>query len=149
MVSGLRNIRGEMNIDPHRRIPALLQGGGPTTQIYLERFHHLLIGLARLESLEEIAADSQPPESATVLVGSMKVLVPLGSIIDRSAELKRLEREIKKLRNNLERSENKLKNTSFLAKAPRNIVEKEQTLVDNMGHSIAELEKQKQRVEKL
>ena len=94
VVSGLRNIRGEMNIDPNRRIPVLLQGGDPTAQAYLERFHHLLIELAHLESLEEIAADSQPPESATVLVGSMKVLVPLGSIIERGTELKRLEREI-------------------------------------------------------
>ena len=149
VVSGLRNIRGEMNIDPHRRIPALLQGGDATTQTYLERFHHLLIELARLESLEEIAADSLPPESATVLVGPMKVLVPLGSIIDRSAELKRLKREIKKLRNNLERSEEKLRNNSFITKAPPDIVEKEQSRVERIHHSITELEKQRQRVEKL
>ena len=149
VVSGLRNIRGEMNIDPHRRIPALLQGGDPTAQIYLERFHHLLIELARLESLEEIAADSQPPESATVLVGSMKVLVPLGSIIERGTELKRLEREIKKLRKDLERSEKKLKNSGFIAKAPPDIVEKEQSRVESIRHSITELDKQRQRVERL
>ena len=149
VVSGLRNIRGEMNIDPHRRIPVLLQGGDATAQAYLERFHHLLIELARLESLEEISADSEPPESATVLVGPMKVLVPLGSIIDRSAEIKRLEREIKKLRNDLERSEKKLKNNSFIAKAPPDIVEKEQSRVESIRHSITEFEKQRQRVERL
>ena len=129
--------------------PALLQGGDPTAQIYLERFHHLLIALARLESLEEIAADSQPPESATVLVGSMKVLVPLGSIIERGTELKRLGREIKKLRIDLERSEKKLKNNSFIAKAPPDIVAKEQSRVESISHSITELEKQRQRVERL
>ena len=149
VVSGLRNIRGEMNIDPNRRIPVLLQGGGATAQTYLERFHHLLIELARLESLEAIDADIQPPESATALVGPMKVLVPLGSIIDRSVELKRLEREIKKLRNDLERSEKKLKNNSFIAKAPPDIVDKEQSRVEIISHSITELEKQRQRVERL
>ena len=79
----------------------------------------------------------------------MKVLVPLGSIIDRSAEIKRLEREIKKLRNDLERSEKKLKNNSFIAKAPPDIVEKEQSRVESIRHSITELEKQRQRVERL
>jgi len=79
----------------------------------------------------------------------MKVLVPLGSIIDRSAEIKRLEREIKKLRNDLERSEKKLKNNSFIAKAPPDIVEKEQSRVESIRHSITEFEKQRQRVERL
>ena len=73
----------------------------------------------------------------------MKVLVPLGSIIDRDAELKRLDREIRKLRNDLERSENKMKNSSFIAKAPPDIVEKEQNRVGNIRHSITELRKQK------
>ena len=149
VVSGLRNIRGEMNIDPNRRIPALLQGGDATVQTYVERFHYLLIEIARLESLELIPADSRPPESATVLVGPMKVLVPLGSIIDRNTELKRLAREIKKLRNDLERSEKKLKNNNFIAKAPSHVVEKEQNRVESICLSITELEKQRQRVERL
>ena len=79
----------------------------------------------------------------------MKVLVPLGSIIERGTELKRLEREIKKLRKDLERSEKKLKNSGFIAKAPPDIVEKEQSRVESIRHSITELDKQRQRVERL
>jgi valyl-tRNA synthetase len=149
VVSGLRNIRGEMNIDPNHRIPVLVQGGDVMAQACLKRFRHLLIELARLESLKEITADTQPPESATVLVGPMKILVPLGSIIDRGTELKRLEREIKKLRNDLERSETKLKNKNFISKAPPDIVEKEQGRVETIRRSISELEKQRQRVERI
>jgi valyl-tRNA synthetase len=149
VVSGLRNIRGEMNIDPHRRLSVLLQGGDTTAQANLKQFHHLLVELARLDSLEEIAVDNQPPESATVLVGQMKILVPLGSIIDRTAELKRLDRDLKKLRNDLDRSEKKLDNKNFIAKAPSDIVEKEQSRVESIRHSIIELEKQQQRVERV
>ena len=84
-----------------------------------------------------------------VLVGVMKILVPLGSIIDRTAELKRLDRELKKLRNDLERSSKKLGNQSFVSKAPPDIVKKEEVRVENIRHSIIELEKQQQRVEGL
>jgi valyl-tRNA synthetase len=148
-VSGLRNIRGEMNIDPHRRIPVLLQGGNTTTRASVERFRHLLIELARLESLEEISTESRPPESAMVLIGPMKVLVPLGSLIDRTAELKRLDREILRTQKDLEHSEKKLGNNSFIAKAPPNIVEKEKKRIESIRHSIIELQKQKKRVKRL
>jgi valyl-tRNA synthetase len=75
--------------------------------------------------------------------------VPLGLIIDRTTELKRLEREIEKLRHDLDKSEKKLQNKSFLTKAPPQIVNKEQSRVQNIRHSIAELEDQYRRVENL
>ena len=149
VVSGLRNIRGEMNIDPHRRIPVLMQDGDATAQAYLKRYRYLLIELGRLESFEEIAADSDLPESATVLLGGTKLLVPLGSTIDRAAELKRLDRELERLRNDLEYSEKKLANNSFVTKAPPDVVKKEEGRVTYIRHSIIELEKQRQNVEKL
>ena len=149
IVSGLRNIRGEMNIDPRQRIPVLMQGGNKIDRSYIEQFRQLLIELARLEGLTEVSANDAIPESATVIVGRLKVLVPLGLIIDRTTELKRLEREIEKLRHDLDKSEKKLQNKSFLTKAPPQIVNKEQSRVQNIRHSIAELEDQYRRVENL
>ena len=43
----------------------------------------------------------------------------------------------------------KLKNNSFIAKATPDILEKEQNRVESVRHSITELEKQRQRVERL
>ena len=149
VISQLRTMRGEMNIEPHHRFPVLLQGGDALSRAYVKRFQPLLIELGRLERLEQIADDADPPESATVLVGTMKFLVPLGSIIDRDTELKRLKREIAKLDQDLERSEKKLENKSFITKAPPSVVEKEKKRVESIKHSIAALEKQHYRVNSL
>jgi len=146
LVSSLRNIRGEMNIDPRRQLPVLLQGGDSTDRDRTMAFKTLLVELGRLESIQ-FTSDDKIPESATALVGSLTVLVPLGAVIDRNAELARLTREIDKLKKDLQRTEGKLANRSFVDKAPADIVAREQERAHSMAHSIAQLEAQQRRVE--
>ena len=148
LISSLRNIRGEMNIDPQRRLPVLLQGGEPTDRDRTTVFSSLLIELGRLDSIQFTNGD-EVPESATALVGSLTVLVPLGAVIDRNAELARLTREITKLRKDLQRAEDKLANRSFVDKAPAEIVAREEERAAFMTRSIAQLEAQQKRVEGL
>jgi valyl-tRNA synthetase len=109
-------------------------------------FKTLLVELGRLESIQ-FTSDDEIPESATALVGSLTVLVPLGAVIDRNAELARLTREIDKLKKDLQRTEGKLANRSFVDKAPVEIVSREQDRAHSMAHSIAQLEAQQRRVE--
>ncbi|MDP7490640.1 MAG: valine--tRNA ligase [Arenicellales bacterium] len=149
LVSGLRNIRGEMNIEPRQRLPALLQGGNDTDRQRADTFHALLLELGRLESLDYISGQGEPPKSATALVGEMKILVPMGSLIDRDAELKRLTREIDKLDGDLKRCQEKLANQDFLSRAPQKIVAKERVRAGDLTHSIEELQAQQQRIRTL
>ena len=149
IISGIRTIRGEMNIEPRRRIPVLLQGGDEQTAQYANHFKSLLIELGRLEDIEQISTDVQPPESATILVGKMKICVPLGSTIDRGTELARLKREISRLNKELKRSTAKLGNRDFVSKAPAAVVKKEEERVKSVRHSIGELKKQQNRVANL
>ena len=148
LISSLRNIRGEMNIDPQRRLPVLLQGGDPSDRDRTATFSSLLIELGRLDSIQFTNGDAVP-ESATALVGSLTVLVPLGAVIDRNAELARLTREITRLRKDLQRAEDKLANRSFVDKAPAEIVAREEERAAFMTRSIAKLEAQQKRVERL
>ena len=150
VISSIRTMRGEMHIEPNRRIPVLLQSEDKEARQYAKQFASLLVKLGRLDRLEQIANNIQPPEEcATALVGKVKLYVPLGSTIDRAVELERLTREISKLTQELDRSNAKLENKSFVVKAPETVVRKQQERVKNIGHSIEELKKQKARVEKL
>ena len=58
--------------------------------------------------------EEETEEHATALVGDMKILVPLGSIIDRDAEIQRLTREVEKLNADLKRCQTKLSNPKFV-----------------------------------
>ena len=56
--------------------------------------------------------------STTQLVGDMEVLVPMAGLIDKDAELKRLDKELERLQKEIGRFEGKLNNEKFTAKAP-------------------------------
>ena len=91
-----------------------------------KRNHYLLETVGRIQSIDLLAIDQQAPESAIGLVGSMKVLLPLGSLIDKTEELARLNREITKFQKDLDKVDSKLQNASFVERAPKEVVEKEQ-----------------------
>jgi valyl-tRNA synthetase len=63
----------------------------------------------------------------------------MAGLIDKHAELARLDREIQRLTKELPRLEGKLGDASFLAKAPAQVVEKEQARLQDLRASVAEL----------
>ena len=150
VVGGIRNIRGEMNIEPKVSFPVTLQGGDIKDGERSEAFAGLLIALAQLDQVKHIPENAQETEEyATALVGNMKVLVPLGSIIDRDAELNRLTREVEKLAADLKRCEDKLSNPKFVDRAPADVVDKERGRAEQIGRDLEELKSRQQRIARL
>ncbi len=144
-VLGVRKIRSGMNIDPRKPLPVLLANGSDEDAARLERNRHYIESLARVESITWLG-DGQAPESATALVGDMKVLIPMAGLIDKDAELARLEKELDRKRAELDRTEKKLANAGFVAKAPAAVVDKEKAKAEELEAAIARLEEQRQRI---
>ncbi len=148
-IMGIRRIRGEMNIKPSKQLPVLLQNGSEQDATNLEKNRHYLDTLARLESITWLTAEQDAPESATALVGEMKVLIPMAGIIDKEAELARLDKELTKRQNDLKRITGKLSNTGFVDKAPAAVVEKEQKKADDLTIAITQLQSQLMKIKSL
>lgn len=146
---GVRRIRAEMNIPPGKPLPVLLQNGTAEDQQRLTRNRVYLTRLGRLGDITWLNDNDTVPESAMALVGSMKVLIPLADLIDKDAEIVRLSREIEKMTKELARGEAKLDNTDFLNRAPVHVVDKERTRVAELKSAAAELNEQRQRIQKL
>ncbi len=141
-ILGVRKVRGESDIPPGKRVPVLLQN--PSTQDLDRVSSHrpVLESLARIGSINALSDGESAPESATTLLGGMKLLIPLEGLIDKQAETARLNREIEKHSKDLSRSESKLSNPSFLQRAPKEVVEKEQLRVHELEAAIAKLKEQ-------
>ncbi|MCF6354879.1 MAG: valine--tRNA ligase [Candidatus Polarisedimenticolaceae bacterium] len=148
-ILGIRRIRGEMNIKPGRQLPVLLQNGSEQDAAYLENNRHYLDALARLKSITWLSTDQDAPESATALVGEMKVLIPMAGLIDKAAELARLDKELTKRQKDLERITGKLSNANFVDKAPAAIVAKEQKKADDLKIAITQLQSQLEKIQSL
>jgi valyl-tRNA synthetase len=148
-ILGIRKIKGEMNIAPGKPVPVLLANTSDTDRALAERHRPYLDFLARTESIQVLGDGDEGPESATALVAKMKVLIPLAGLIDKDAEIARLEKEIARLRSDLERTEKKLQNPNFVDKAPPAVVQKEQDKLTAAQAALTELASQLRKIQAL
>jgi valyl-tRNA synthetase len=146
VVSGTRNIRGEMNISFGKKIPILFANGSEDDRRCLEAYRRLLDSLVKSESMTWLENEDQVPVSATHLVGEMQVLVPMAGIIDKDAELKRLAKEVERKQKDIARSEGKISNPKFVENAPADVVDKEKKKLEDARLALAQLQEQHQRV---
>ena len=149
VVSGIRNIRGEMDIAYSKAIPVLFANGGATDKRRLEEHGALLAFLVRPESLTWLEPGDDEPVSATHLVGDMTLMVPMKGLIDTAAEIARLDKEIDRLTKDKARAEGKINNENFVAKAPAEVVQKERDKVTEIASALLKLDEQKARVSNL
>ena len=124
VITGVRNIRGEMNISPSKELPILLQGMTAQTINYVNANQAYLLKFGRFESLTILDSSDETPESATALVGDTRVLIPLGSFIDANAEIQRLQKELEKTEKDINGVNGRLSNAAFVDKAPEAIISK-------------------------
>jgi valyl-tRNA synthetase len=148
-ILGIRKIKGEMNIAPGKTVPVLLADSDANDRAWAERHRALLDFLARTESITVLEPGVPGPESATALVGKMKVLIPLAGLIDKDAELVRLDKEIDRLRQDIARTEKKLANPSFVDKAPAAVVQKERDKMTQNKAAVQDLSAQAQKIRAL
>jgi valyl-tRNA synthetase len=146
-IVGVRKIRSGMNIDPRRTLPVMLQNGTDKDKTRLEDHMTSLLSVGRIESITWLETGDQAPEAATFLVGDMKLLIPLAGLIDKDAENARLTKEIEKKQNELARCEGKLANSSFVDKAPADVVENEKSKLAVLSSALNNLQEQQKRIQ--
>ncbi len=144
-ILGLRQIRGEMDISPGKALPVLVQNASASDLARLERLRASIEFLARVESLRVLAADEPAPQSASALLGDMRLLVPMAGLIDKDAELARLSRQIAKLEADLGKVETRIANPNF-GKAPESVQQQARDLADKQLRDLTALREQSDRI---
>ncbi len=122
VVQAVRNIRAEMGVPP--KAEAAVQVKGPNDEIdILLQYADMLKTSARVSVLE--AVNEKPGHSASSIVDSLEIFVPLKGLIDLDVERARLDKEIGRHEGMLKGILKKLGNDSFIKKAPKEIVDRE------------------------
>ena len=149
VVTGVRNIRGEMDISPARQVPILFSNGSTEDQERLDKFSRELTFLVRPESLTWLGDNAEKPMSATALVGEMELLVPMAGLIDKEAELARLDKEIDRKQKDRAKTEGKINNPSFVEKAPEEVVQKERDKLQDLDSALEKLNEQRVSIDEI
>jgi valyl-tRNA synthetase len=148
-ILGVRQIRGEMDIAPGRRLGVLVQAATATDRQRLQAHDRYLRDLGRLAGIDVLAPDAEAPPAATALLGQMRILVPMAGLIDVAAERERLSKLRDKAAGDLERCARKLANTSFTSKAPAAVVDKEKERQATLERDLEQLGEQLDRLDQL
>ncbi len=148
-IDGIRNIRGELDIKPGLRIGILLQGASEEERDRFNKYKPYVQFLGRVESAEFVDNDADVPESATALVGKVKILVPLAGLVDKDAEIARLSKDIEKSMKELQGIKGKLENKNFVDKAPAAVVDQAKARQQELEAAIQGLEGQLKKIKSL
>jgi valyl-tRNA synthetase len=146
VVLGVRQIRGEMNISPAKRIPVLLKDASAEDEAYLARHRAWLERLAGVASITLLAPGTEAPQSAMALAGTLTILVPMAGLIDPEAEAERLGRLLAKAQADLEKIRGRLTSESFVRNAPEHVVAADRERAAELERSAAGLAAQLERL---
>jgi len=145
IVSAIRNIRGELGINPSDRIIAGVHSDSGKIAGELSDYAAYIVRLAGLETLE--FDQPRPKGSASTVLGRMEVYVPLAGVVDVEGEKARLRKEEERLVKLAAGTQKKLANENFVSRAKPEVVENErrkladaETALTKIRRVISELE---------
>ena len=135
IISAIRNIRGEANVSPSKKIEVIFKTADENARNILQNNAKILDKLANVEKYEfnvEI-----PKLVGFRLVDTTEIFVPLAELIDLDKEIEKLEKSIEKIQVELDKVLKKLSNENFVAKAKPEAVEKERRIKEELENKIA------------
>lgn len=139
VVIGIRTIRSELQVPPGKRITILFQGGQEQDQRQARQTEVYLKRLARVSDIQWLSESDSPPPASVRLIGHLKLLVPLADLVEKEAEMARLQKEIEKKEAELAQTNKHLANQNFIAKAPPEVVSQKRQKVEELQSAINEL----------
>jgi valyl-tRNA synthetase len=105
----------------------------------IEAERSLVASLAGLSDVTCVDAIEERDGTSTIEFSAGQAQVDLAGLIDVEAELTRLRKELAKAEEDLAKVEGKLANTSFVERAPGDVVQRERDRQAELGESIARL----------
>ena len=139
IITAIRNIRGENNVSPAKKIEVIFKTADDSERKILENNSKILDKLANVEKYGFTPNVEIPKLVGFRLVETTEIYVPLAELIDMEKEIAKLEKEIEKTGKELDRVLGKLSNESFISKAPQAVIEKENSIREELEAKIGKL----------
>ncbi len=139
LIRDVRNIRKTYNVDPAKRIKALMAASDERRAL-LERYSYLFARLCNVTEVRFVTAQEAPSDAAAAVVGDVTLYLPVEGLLDVRAECDRLMKERANALDQISRISAKLSNESFTAKAPPQVVARERERLAEFEASLSQIE---------
>ncbi len=125
VVTSVRNIRGEMNLNPGLNLDLFIRTKHDYETLILKNNTNYINDLARVSLVESGLTVEKPRVSASSVCDEMDVFISLEGKINFTEEKKRIEKELKKIEKDIIVLDKKLSNKKFIDNAPPEVIEKD------------------------
>ena len=117
-IRGIRNRRAEMNVPPSKKADLYIETA------FGDTFAAGVPFLQRLASAAEVNVGEsfEVPGAVSIVTGAATIKIPMDALVDKAAELARLEREYNNVKKQLDGVLARLNNPAFTDKAPEAVV---------------------------
>ncbi|MBW1781054.1 MAG: valine--tRNA ligase [Deltaproteobacteria bacterium] len=139
VITGIRNIRGEMNIPPSKNVNIVVDAGNKRAEQVLGRNLDYVQTLAKVDDVAIGVGLPKPDKSATAVFEQTSIHVVLKGLIDFKEEERRVRKAISRIQKEMEVSQKKLSNRGFLEKAPEEIVAEVKAKAEGLSAKLSKL----------
>jgi valyl-tRNA synthetase len=140
-VKAARNLRSQFHIAPGRKADFVLYAADEKAGHMLESCLEYIAILTTADNVGMgVAADGKPRQAASAVVTGAEVYMPLAVLVDMGAERARLLKDSDKAKGEIEGLERKLANEGFRAKAPAEVIAKEEEKLADARYRLQALE---------
>lgn len=141
LVRAARMVRERLAIPWSKDIEFLVRPKSEEVLASVRAIRDRAMALGRLSRLEA-ALDMEKPRGAVAVVEEeCEIFIPLSGLVDLDAERSRIDKEIARVRESVAAGERKLANASFIAKAPAEVIEREQSRLADLRDRLDRLER--------
>ena len=131
-ITSLRNVRQSFNISTSATVDVEVRAEGREKEIF-KAIESYIRRLAKVNNITYAEMNAPvPPKSATAVVSTSKLIVPLADLIDLDAEVKRQEKKLEKLTNEKNSLLGRMKNEKFVANAPKELVDQTNARIEEL-----------------
>lgn len=135
LIGAVRNLRGEMGIQPNVKAPLFVESADDLAD-YLK----YLPMMTRLTEAQQVAALPESEDAPVAVCNGARLMLKVE--IDKAAETARLSKEAEKLQKALDKLNAKLSKPGYTEKAPAHLVEKDKADLTELEDKMAKVQTQ-------
>jgi valyl-tRNA synthetase len=138
-IVAIRNLKAEHNVPRDARPAPILVAASPEAAARISLGESFIRSITGSASVAIVTESPEPPGSVVSVLPEARVILPLAGLVDREAETARHRKTLQDLNRQIDSTQAKLRNESFVSKAPPAVVEQQRA-------RLAELEAQRDAV---
>ena len=138
-INAIRNIRGEMNVPPRKKVSVVFKPKDDRIAGLLKEHGRYIEDCAGVGEITVSSAPGVPKPAARAFPPGVEVHVPLAGLIDIDKERERLEKALGKAETEIVSQNAKLSNENFISRAPADVIENTRKRRDELVDKVEKL----------